>query len=95
MPIFLENFEWFQTEESIKIKLFCPIVFLAKNVTLLHAENYLKLSHQPYIFEIFFEANVKVDETRCLFREQTVNFEFFKREKTLWNDIQLFNKELR
>lgn len=95
MPIFLQTFEWSQNEKTLEITLDCPTIFLSKNVTILHSENYLKLSNAPYIFEVFLEANVQVGETRCLFKEQKVYFEFFKLDKIVWKDIQLFQKELR
>jgi hypothetical protein len=95
MPIIIKDWSWHQTSKTLSLSIKCPIFFAKKNVDVFHSDKYLKVSHPPYILELFFERKVKVSDTRCLIQGTSIDFEFFKEEETAWKDINLFNFDLR
>ena len=93
MTITIKDYSFFQTTKTLHVNLKCPIFFATKNVDVFHSDMYVKVSHPPYIFELFFEQKVKVTDTRCLI--QGTSIEFFKEEEKIWKDLNLFNFDLR
>ena len=95
MTITIKEYSWYQTPKAFHVTMKCPIFFSAKNVDIFHSDLYVKVSHPPYIFELFFEQKLKVSETRCVIKGTSIDFEFFKEEENLWKDLNIFNFELR
>ncbi len=95
MTITIKDYSSYQKNKTIHVNLKCPIFFATKNVDVFHSDMYVKVSHPPYIFELFFEQKVKVADTRCLIQGTSIDFEFFKEEEETWKDLNLFNFELR
>ena len=95
MPIIIKEWSWHQTPTTLNLNIICPIFFATKNVDIFHSDKYVKVSHPPYILELFFEQSVKVSETRCLIHGTSIDFEFFKEEEKLWSDLKNFNFELK
>lgn len=94
MTITIKEYSWKQTPTSLSLKIESAIFFASKNVDLFHSDKYVKVSHPPYIFELFFEQKVRVSETRCLIQGASISFEFLKAEDCIWKDVKVFNFEL-
>ena len=95
MPIPLKDFTSFQTPKTVHVTINCPTILSTKTIDIFHSDKYVKVSHPPYIFELFFEQSVKVSDTKCVFQETKIDFEFFKEEENNWRDVGRFNFELR
>ena len=95
MPIIIKEWIWHQTPTTFNLSITCPIFFATKKVDIFLSDKYLKVSHPPYILELFFEFGVKVSDTRCLIQGTSIDFEFFKEEEKLWSDVKSFNFELK
>jgi dyslexia susceptibility 1 candidate gene 1 protein len=95
MPITIKDYSSIQSPNTVHVNMKCPIFFATKNVDIFHSDKYVKVSHPPYIFELFFEQKVKVSETRCLIQGTCIDFELFKEEEIVWKDLNVYNFELR
>jgi glycerol-3-phosphate responsive antiterminator len=95
MPITIKDYTWHQTEKTLQINASFPILLSSKVLDIFHSNKYLKVSHPPYILEVFLEHGVQVSNTRCIIQETNLDFEIFKEADSLWTDVKKFNFDLR
>lgn len=87
MPIIIKDFTWNQTENKIIIKIALRGVIEAKT-DIFTTPKYMKVSYEKYFFELFLKHPILTDESKCIFTEDSIQFELQKEEVKLWDKLE-------
>ncbi|XP_028678782.1 dynein assembly factor 4, axonemal isoform X1 [Erpetoichthys calabaricus] len=92
MPLLIKDYTWTQTESMIYITV--PLKEArAGKVDILSADEYLKVSAPPFLFEAFLSAAVDDSKSAAKIGDGEIVFTLHKREGAIWEHLVLQNVE--
>ncbi|KAK3733290.1 hypothetical protein QZH41_011121, partial [Actinostola sp. cb2023] len=87
MPILVKDYEWEETEESVRVTV--PLKGVQPNkIDIFSTEEYIKVSYPPYLFEVFLFAPVEDVKNKATIGHGVVVFSLIKKEAGLWSSLQ-------
>ncbi|XP_048584128.1 dynein axonemal assembly factor 4 isoform X1 [Nematostella vectensis] len=87
MPLIVKDYEWQQTDVSVRITVPLKGVNPSK-ADVFSTDEYLKVSYPPYLFEVFLFAPVEDVKGKAAIGNGVVVFSLVKKEAGIWESLQ-------
>ncbi|XP_006831690.1 PREDICTED: dyslexia susceptibility 1 candidate gene 1 protein homolog [Chrysochloris asiatica] len=96
MPLPVSDYSWQQTETTVFLSLPLRGVSI-RDADVFCTEDYLKVNHSPFLFEVFFYAPIDDENSKAKIGNNVIVFTLYKKEAAMWETLSVsgVDKEMR